>query len=82
MEVINIKSNKGILTVKWSDIENLSVYSGSQAGCYGSTVDLDNPKLLHQRHFEKFGSSHHITPNINNTRAYKMLLAYFALKTH
>lgn len=56
MEVINIKSNKGTLTVKWSDVENLSVYSGSQAGCYGSTVDLDNPRLLHQRHFKKWHS--------------------------
>ena len=54
METINIQSDKGTLTVKWSDFNNLSVYSGSQAGCYGSTVDLDSPELLHQRHFEKW----------------------------
>lgn len=56
METLEINSKKGLLKICWTDLDTLAVYSGSQAGLYASTVDLDQPVTLHKRHFRQWHS--------------------------
>lgn len=42
MEILNVNSNKGVLTVKWSNKEKLAQYLTPQRGCY--YADLSNVK--------------------------------------
>jgi SAM-dependent methyltransferase len=59
MEVLNINSNKGTLTVKWSNADLLAYYTTLQRGCYFDNIDNVNWALdskftpLHKKHFHK-----------------------------
>ena len=57
MEILHIKSRKGILTVKWSDTDSLAFYSTPQAGCFFDNItdikwnDKNKFRALHAKNF-------------------------------
>lgn len=59
-EILNVNSNKGTLTVKWSDVDLLAQYATPQGGCFfTSLAEIDwssSNKFtpLHNKHFYRW----------------------------
>lgn len=52
MYKLTVNSNKGPLSVSWSNVESLAYYAGTQAGYY--LQDSKDHLALHYEHFEKW----------------------------
>jgi hypothetical protein len=56
-EILNVNSNKGTLTVKWSDVDLLAQYATPQGGCFFTSLDeidwnsSNKFTPLHNKHF-------------------------------
>jgi hypothetical protein len=63
MEILNIDSKKGPLSIQWSNKHNLAHYATMQAGCYFgdiSAVDWNSPcrfMPLHYKHFQQWNQT-------------------------